>query len=96
MADLSESGLERAVFRDADLTHANLSRAELQKSVLSGANLSGANVFAANLFRASLSGARLSGVNWTDAHDLHRLADGVLSPTIRGGLRFIPKLPDPP
>ena len=68
----------------------------MQKSVLSGANLSGANVFAANLFRASLSGARLSGVSWTDATGLSLLADGVLIPTLRGGLRFIPKLPDAP
>ena len=85
-----------AVARRADLSRANLSDADLSRVNLSRAALSYANLSGATLWGARLSGARLFGVNWTDARNLDKLADGVLSPTIRGGLRFIPKLPDVP
>ena len=84
------------VARCADLSGADLSFAGLRNAHLSRANLSGADLSGASLYFTRLSGARLSGVNWTGARDLSDLADGVLSPTIRGGLRFIPKLPDAP
>ena len=89
-------GARHAVPRGTVARCADLSFAGLRNAHLSRANLSGADLSGASLYFTRLSGARLSGVNWTGAHGLDEIADGVLSPTIRGGLRFIPKLPDAP
>jgi uncharacterized protein YjbI with pentapeptide repeats len=57
-ANLSNSVLLFAVFRDADLTGAQLQHADLSKADLTGADLTGADLTGANLEDANLSQVR--------------------------------------